>query len=213
MPLSKFIFSGISGAAVATGLGLIMVKLIHVDYEAKSKLETLDFTINPEIEPMAPPGLTAQLPERKDNIEIPPAVDRIEPEQARKPTEKLVADADLIMDFEIPDLDLNRAVTIQIDRPNPDPIIRFAGKVPDIALREGRSGHCNLVFSVDTMGATYDIRAKNCTHSMFERNSIKAAEKFKYRPAVQDGQPVDMHGVTTRIRYVVTDEAGNALPE
>jgi len=68
-------------------------------------------------------------------------------------------------------------------------------------------------FDVNTSGSPFNINAYSCTHSMFERESVRATSKFKYRPKIVDGNAVEMRGVETKITYRVTDERGNILPE
>ncbi len=213
MHLPKLLFAGTAAAAMATGLGLIMVNLIHVDFEAEAETEVLDFAINFEVEPIcdciAP---TLAMPVRAEDIEIPPPFERFEVVDATKPKEDIFV-TETIPPFDPPILGPDDYFSVSIDTENPTPIVRFPGRVPDKALREGRSGHCNMIFSVNTLGATYNVRAKNCSHYMFETSSISATQRFKYRPRLQGGQPVDMHGVTTKITYRVLDEDGRLMPE
>lgn len=213
MRLSKLFLCGAAGSIVSAGLGMFMVNLIHVDYEARAVAQVLDFTINPPLEVLDPGGVQTDIPVWNDEIEIPPALDRIEPEQARQPTEDLVDVNTQIYDFTVPDLGPRDHVPVVVIRENPVPLIRIAGVVPDKALREGQSGHCNMVFSVNASGNTFDVRPNNCSDSMFESASIRAAKRFKYSPRLKDGLPVEMHGVTTRITYRVLDESGRLLPE
>jgi protein TonB len=37
--------------------------------------------------------------------------------------------------------------------------------------------------------------------SVFDKASIEAAEKFKYRPRVINGQPIEVHGVRNLFRF------------
>ena len=36
---------------------------------------------------------------------------------------------------------------------------------------------------------------------VFERASVKAAEKFKYKPRVVDGEPIEVAGVQNKFTY------------
>lgn len=213
MQLSKFLLCGAAGSIVTAGLGLFMVNLIHVDYEAKSAAQVLDFTIHPPLEEVDFAEQPSNIPIWNDDIEIPPPLERIQPEQATQPSEELVNVDAQLYEFEPPDLGPREHISIVVERPNPVPLIRFPGIMPDKALRDGLSGHCNMIFSVNAVGTTFDVKAKNCTNSMFESASIKAAKKFKYSPRLENGLPVEMHGVTTKITYRMLDENGRLLPE
>jgi protein TonB len=43
------------------------------------------------------------------------------------------------------------------------------------------------------------------TSSLFERAATRAVLKFKYKPRVQDGIPVEVPGVKTRITFQIED--------
>ena len=51
-------------------------------------------------------------------------------------------------------------------------------------------------------GATRDPVATDCSPAgLFEDASVKAAMKFKYKPRVIDGEPVEVVGVRNRFLY------------
>ncbi|MBD3646303.1 MAG: energy transducer TonB, partial [Pseudomonadales bacterium] len=43
-------------------------------------------------------------------------------------------------------------------------------------------------------------------NSIFDRAAVKAAEKFKYKPKVIDGEPVSTAGVQNKITFELVDE-------
>ncbi len=43
------------------------------------------------------------------------------------------------------------------------------------------------------------------TSSLFERAASRAVLKFKYKPRVVDGQPVEVSGVKTRITFKIEE--------
>jgi protein TonB len=59
----------------------------------------------------------------------------------------------------------------------------------------------DLVFTVTTAGTVRDPVVEFSTSSLFDRAAIRAVLKFKYKPRVVDGQPVDVPNVKTRIRF------------
>ncbi len=81
------------------------------------------------------------------------------------------------------------------------PIVRVAPIYPNRALSRGLEGYVDLSFTVTTAGTVRDPLVTYSTSSLFESAAKKAVLKFKYKPRVVNGQPVDVPGVETRIRF------------
>jgi len=58
---------------------------------------------------------------------------------------------------------------------------------------------------VTTAGTVRDPIIIFSTSSLFERAAIRAVLKFKYKPRVVDGVPVDVPGVKTRITFQIEE--------
>jgi protein TonB len=58
-----------------------------------------------------------------------------------------------------------------------------------------------MSFTVTTTGTVKDPIVTFSTSSLFDRAAERAVLKFKYKPRVVDGVPVEVAGVTTRIRF------------
>jgi len=85
------------------------------------------------------------------------------------------------------------------------PIVRVRPIYPRRAQSRGLEGQCLVEFTVDTTGATKDEAVVECTSSMFASASLKAVQKFKYKPRVVDGVPQEVRGVQTIITYEMED--------
>jgi len=85
------------------------------------------------------------------------------------------------------------------------PIVRVAPVYPARALSRGLEGFVDLSFTVTTAGTVKDPIVLQSTSSLFERAAIRAVLKFKYKPRVVDGVPVDVPGVKTRISFQLED--------
>lgn len=85
------------------------------------------------------------------------------------------------------------------------PIVRVAPVYPARALSRGLEGFVDLSFTVTTTGTVKDPIVIQSTSSLFERAAIRAVLKFKYKPRVVDGVPVDVPGVKTRISFQLED--------
>ena len=81
------------------------------------------------------------------------------------------------------------------------PIIRVAPRFPMRAIENKIGGYVILSFTVDTKGRTKNIKVKESSHKMFERNSIKAALKYRYQPKTVNGIPEEVHGVTVKVEF------------
>ena len=85
------------------------------------------------------------------------------------------------------------------------PIVRVAPVYPARALSRGLEGHVDLSFTVTTAGTVRDPIILFSTSSLFERAATRAVLKFKYKPRVVDGVPVDVPNVKTRISFQIED--------
>ena len=85
------------------------------------------------------------------------------------------------------------------------PIVRVAPVYPARALSRGLEGHVDMSFTVTTTGTVRDPIVLFSTSSLFERAAERAVLKFKYKPRVVDGVPVDVAGVKTRITFKIEE--------
>ncbi len=85
------------------------------------------------------------------------------------------------------------------------PIVRVAPVYPARALSRGLEGYVDLSFTVTMAGTVRDPVILFSTSSLFERAATRAVLKFKYKPRVVDGVPVDVTNVKTRISFQIED--------
>lgn len=83
------------------------------------------------------------------------------------------------------------------------PIVKVAPVYPTRAASRGLEGYVIVEFTVTQTGATKDIFVVESTSSLFERAAVDAAAKFKYKPRVIDGNPVEVAGVRNKITFVL----------
>ena len=85
------------------------------------------------------------------------------------------------------------------------PIVKVAPIYPRRAQTRGITGYCIVTYTVTTTGAIRDPYVENETDcspkGIFERASLKAALKFKYKPRVVDGQAIEVAGVQNKFTY------------
>jgi protein TonB len=82
------------------------------------------------------------------------------------------------------------------------PIVKVAPIYPRRAQTRGITGYCIVEYTVTTSGAIRDPVPVDCQPSgVFESASVKAAEKFKYKPRVVDGEAIEVAGVQNKFTY------------
>ncbi len=78
---------------------------------------------------------------------------------------------------------------------------------PNRALQRGIEGYVILRFTVTETGSVKDpVVVEADPPGIFDRAAIQAALKFKYRPRVIDGSPIEVEGVLHRIGFEIDDE-------
>jgi protein TonB len=87
------------------------------------------------------------------------------------------------------------------------PIVKVAPMYPRRAQARAIEGYCLLEFTVTRLGTVRDARVIECSSKLFERASVNAAAKFKYKPRVVDGQEIDVPGVQHIIRFEMKEDS------
>ncbi|MAT92591.1 MAG: energy transducer TonB [Halioglobus sp.] len=180
---------------VVVGLFLVMHSLIDRDYE------------NPEIKARK----IADLVQPEEEIELEtttPKPDKVEdPEEP--PPEMEMVQLDLDMDIDVENVAPAASVSLDISTSGMSsgdgeylPIVKVAPIYPRRAQTRGITGYCIVEYTVTTSGAIRDPVAVDCQPSgVFERASVKAALKFKYKPRVVDGEAIEVAGVQNKFTY------------
>lgn len=102
------------------------------------------------------------------------------------------------------------------------PIVKVQPVYPRRALSRGMSGWVIVEFTVTPLGTVSDpVVIENCgwikgprsegecadsPNSIFDSAAISAAQKFKYKPKIIDGDPVSTAGVQNKITFELLDE-------
>jgi protein TonB len=89
------------------------------------------------------------------------------------------------------------------------PIVKVPPEYPSTALTRGIEGYCTIIYTVTETGTTRDARPVpgECVTKdgqptgVFDRTSVRAALKFKYKPKIVDGKPIEVNGVKNRFIY------------
>jgi len=182
---------------VVVGLFMIMHSLIDRDFE------------NPEVSNTK----IADLVQPDEEIQLESTVakpDKVEdPEEP--PPEMEMMQIDLNMDTDIQNSAPVATVDVNISTTGMSsgdgeylPIVKVAPIYPRRAQSRGISGYCIVEYTVTTSGAIRDPQAVDCEPAgVFEKASVKAALKFKYKPRVVDGEPIEVAGVQNKFTYTL----------
>jgi protein TonB len=82
------------------------------------------------------------------------------------------------------------------------PIVKVAPIYPRRAQSRGIEGYCIIEYTVTKNGSIRDPQAIDCQPAgIFERASLKASLKFKYKPRVVDGEAIEVAGVQNKFTY------------
>ena len=81
------------------------------------------------------------------------------------------------------------------------PIVKVAPIYPMRALQRRLEGFVVVEFVVTTAGSVRDVIVVESSEPLFEQAAIEAALKFKYKPRVVDGTPIEVAGVRNRITF------------
>jgi protein TonB len=83
------------------------------------------------------------------------------------------------------------------------PIVKVQPVYPRRALSRGIEGYVIIEFTVTERGMVKDVRVVESSPEtdIFHQAAVDAALKFKYKPRVIDGQPVEVAGVRNKISF------------
>ena len=86
------------------------------------------------------------------------------------------------------------------------PIVKVAPVYPRRAQTRGIEGYVLLEFVVTKTGAVRDPRVIEASPpGIFDRAAMSAALKFKYKPKVVNGSPIDVAGVRNLITFELSE--------
>ena len=143
----------------------------------------------------------------EDEPEKPPEVDEPPPDTPPQQTDDLDTSQTLSIGGPAGKLQLGKMGGGRIGLGDGDylPIVKVAPLYPRRAQTRGLEGQCLVEFTVDTIGAVKDAFVVECTSSLFQKASLNAVLKFKYKPRVIDGVAEEVSGVQHIITFKLED--------
>jgi protein TonB len=196
--IARVLFAIPLGTAVTMGLLFIMQLMIATGSEAVTDSRTFKVVDFVRVERDQVAALKERKPERPAEPELPP--ERPRPEAGGS------FDTSLGITVSAPDLGLN-ANTGRLGFGVGDgeylPIVKVSAVYPTRALARRLEGYVVVEFNVTPSGAVKDVVVVESTEPLFEKPAIEAALKFKYKPRVVDGVPVEVLGVRNKIVFAM----------
>ena len=200
--IGRYAFSIVIGTVVTLSLLFIMQLLIVTGKQALT-------------DPRERHKLEFVRVKRNENLNTQDIIPEKPPKPPETPPETPPQDMDNI-DPDAPSIDVGRPqVSANTDIGGPGgmniaegdylPIVRVAPVYPSRALSRGLEGFVDMSFTVTSTGTVKDPIVLQSTSSLFERAATRAVLKFKYKPRVVDGIPVEVSGVKTRITFELED--------
>ncbi len=194
----RSIVGAVAAVPIALGLFYLMQSLIDTQFEQEDvKTRKIADIVVPD--KVIETNLKEVLPEKVEDPDEPPP--DMEP-----------LDFDTDLDMNTANMAPTVAVNVSINASGLSsgdgeylPIVKVAPIYPRRAQTRGITGYCIVTYTVTTTGAIRDPYVENesdCSpKGIFERASLKAAAKFKYKPRVVDGQAIEVAGVQNKFTY------------
>jgi protein TonB len=199
--LARYAVAGLTGIVVTFALLWLMQILIATGKDALTNSRDLRFVDFVRIKRDEVVNLDQDKPEKPPEPEQPP------PEMPQPQVDPL--DTSHTVDISFGRMGINLDPTrgnFAVVDGDYLPIVKVAPIYPRRAQTRGLEGYCLLEFTVTKTGTVRDVRSIECTSSLFERASVNAAGKFKYKPRVVDGQEIEVPGVQHIIRFEMEDD-------
>lgn len=199
--LIRYAVGMLLGIVVTFALFTLMRVLIHNDEnplnEAKN-VRIIDFLRAPEDE-------SVELKDRKP--EPPPPPDEPPPDMIKPSFDS----SDVSQGVDIGAVNANVDLNIEAGGGFASdgeylPIVKVAPQYPRRAQTRGIEGYVLLEFIVTATGAVRDpVVIESEPGGIFDRAAMNAALKFKYKPKVVNGEPVEVAGVRNRITFELAE--------
>lgn len=197
MKLARFITALLPALGVTLGLFLLMHFLIASDLEAPDDIEQYKIPDIVMPERTIDTRYDTRKPDKPDEPEEPPP-DLPEPDYEPVDLSESSVSIGVGMDT---GMQIGGIGGFSSDG-DYLPIVKVAPQYPRRAASRGIEGYCTVEYTVTKSGAVRDpVVVDADPEGIFDRASIQAALKFRYKPRVIDGEPVEVPGVRNRFTY------------
>lgn len=195
MMLARLGISGVFGVAITFGLLVLMYTLIATNAKAPEEDESTPLANIWQAQEDIEDNFKKFEPIKPEAKEPPPP--RIKQEQSK------VDDVKLSVNIDAPKADTGLNIGSGGFGANSEarPIKRVAPRYPQRALERGQEGHVIVEFTVSVNGIVLDpvvlegfVKQKDGSlkaSTVFNREALRAAKKLKFKPKIEENQPVE----------------------
>lgn len=200
--MKRVLLALIAAFAITAGLFYLMQSLIAGGEGAMSEPprgSVLDFV---RVKPEEVVQQKERKPQRPPEPEQPPP-DMPQPQMQNESADTDAAGFDFSADIQA-DTNLSGGVGLDTSDGEYLPIVKVQAVYPRRALQRGIEGYVVVGFTVTKQGTVRDpyvIEAQ--PESIFDQAAMEAVLKFKYKPRVVNGEPVEVEGVQNRLTFAI----------
>lgn len=196
----RYLAAILAAAGITIGLFYLMQSLISGGEGVMSEPvrgSVLDFVRTPEPE---------QVQEKERKPERPPEPEQ-PPEDLPQPQMDTNVETDMGGSYDFSAnvdaaADIGNGASLQASDGEYLPIVKVQATYPRRALQRGIEGYVVVEFTVTRQGTVRDpIVVQAEPQGIFEQSALDAVMKFKYKPRVIDGEPVEVEGVQNRMTF------------
>ncbi len=202
--VGRYFIAGACALTVVFGLFWLMQYLINIadrDLDHDNAGRMLEFVrVDPEeiVNRRKPPPKKPPPPDQPPPEPPPPSMDNVTPEAQSVQVSAAPVNTNINLDASGFGLAPSDGEYL--------PIVKVQPVYPRRAQSRGIEGYVIVEFVVTKSGTTKDIRiVESVPPGIFDRASLAAAAKFKYKPRVVDGQPIEVPGVQNKITFELED--------
>ena len=200
MNVARLILAAVLAAATTFGLLLLMHFLIAADMKAPEEREDRKVADIHMPERQIETKYDTEKPEKPEDPEEPPPP---MPEPDFQQPDVTAGALNMAAPRVAPNLDVKGIGGFASDGEYL-PIVKVQPQYPSRALSRGIEGYVIVEFTVTTNGSVKDpVVIESEPSSIFDSAAMKAALKFKYKPRVIDGEPVEVPGVRNKITFAI----------
>ena len=208
----RFVLALVAGTAMAFGLLFLMQALVASGQSAFTEIKSTRIVDFVRVKREERLERKRSKPDRPPNPDAPPP-------EAPQPSLSNTADAGMTqqavatMDtgpVSVADVALDVSPGFGIVAGSADgdylPIVKVAPIYPNRAVERGIEGYVIVEFTVTKTGAVRNPKVIEYHPStIFNRSALAAAAKFKYKPRIVNGEPIEVHGVLNKITFKLED--------